>query len=252
MRDLNSITIKTGTSSVTNEYGIDEARVEGYTDQLAQLYPKYNLLVVSSGSIALGETVWKELMPSVECPDEQPLAMLGSAGIFRVWQRGFEEHRIPAGQLLVSHREIDDSKEGPMLKKVLRDSLQAGIVMIANENDAVSDVEIKKKSYGGDNDGLASRLARLVRSEYLLLLTDTDGVLDEHGEIVREVTRKNIAEVTLLARGPGSRGRGGMREKVKAAKKAANKGVHAIIARAGDDITEMLNGEKGTHFLPKS
>ena len=153
MRDLDSITLKTGTSSVTNACGLDEARVEGYTGQLAELYPKYDLLVVSSGSIALGETIWKELMPSMDYPGEQPLATLGSAGIFSVWQRGLERHGIPAGQLLVSHREIDDSKEGPMLKKVLQDSLQAGIVMIANENDAVSDIEIKKKSYGGDNDG---------------------------------------------------------------------------------------------------
>jgi glutamate 5-kinase len=252
MTNQEIIVVKYGSSSVTNEHGMDELRVEGYVEQLADLNESYGLIVVSSGSIAVGMTVWEAINPGQRYPEEQPLAMLGSAGSFSAWQDSFRRRNIPAGQLLVSHREIDDTREGPMLKRVLNYNLAAGIVTIANENDAVSDVEIKRKSYGGDNDGLASRLARFIQARYLFLMTDKEGVLDENDSLIREVTGDNIAAACLAAGGPNNKGRGGMYQKVKAAHSAARKGTDAFIGHADSDIKSMIDRKTGTRFVAKT
>lgn len=245
------LVVKYGTSSVTDGAGrMDVERIEGYVAQLAELHASNDLIVVSSGSIAMGKAFWDELNEGSDYPSEQPLAMLGSAGSFMVWQEAFQRHGIAAGQLPVSHREIDDPVEGTMLKRVLGWCIDARIVPVVNENDAVSDEEIKRLSYGGDNDGLASHIAITTGAHTLLLMTDKEGVLGADKELIPTVDEVNIAQVRLVARSSSGKGKGGMREKVKAAKNAADKGIQAFIGNADALIADILARRTGTYFMP--
>jgi len=248
-RDL--LVVKYGSSSVTNGVGMDEERVERYAGQLAELRREYDLILVSSGSVAVGRALWKSaLVTNGYSPSEQTLATIGSGRAFTVWQDALRAHGILAGQLLVTHHEIDDPEEGSMLQRVMRDNLTAGIVSLVNENDALNDEEIRVMSYGGDNDWLAAHIAIALGASKLCLLTDTEGLLDKQGAVVTVVSPRSREHVKELLQKPNNLGRGGMESKVGAAQKAADKGVTTYIGHADAPLEEILDGKRGTHFPP--
>jgi glutamate 5-kinase len=127
--------------------------------------------------------------------------------------------------------------------------LEAGVVPVINENDAVADDEIRF----GDNDRLAALVAHLVSADLLVLLTDAPGLLtadprlDSTASLIEEIVEVD-QELEALAGGSGSaRGSGGMASKLAAAKIAAWSGVRAVIAQAGRDgvLVGAVEGEPG-------
>jgi glutamate 5-kinase len=239
--------VKFGSATVAREsqVGIENQRLRGYALYLKELSEKFGLIMVSSGSIASGRARWYAKHKEDEPVSEQSLATLGNTAIHRDWASALDTHQMLAGHIEVTHHEIDDREEGKMLQKVLSDNLQAGIVSIVNENDALSDVEIKKMSYGGDNDGLASHIARLVGARHLLLLTDKDGVHDENNQIVEEINTESIewARRLVWEEGIKTDRKGGMKSKIEAAYAASQAGVEAHIGRAGANLLGMIHGE---------
>ena len=83
--------VKVGTSSVSNDLGMDQERVDVYTDRTLN-YHESGLIIVSSGSIAVGTSIWMEMFPDKPIPDEeQSLATMGSAGQFTAWQSAYKK-----------------------------------------------------------------------------------------------------------------------------------------------------------------
>lgn len=243
------IVVKYGSSSVSNGSGMDREKLKKYAADLAKANKKYQIVIVSSGSVAVGKSIWQKPAPG-ETADGRTLAMIGSAKSFVAWQEELGEHGLIAGQLLVTHREVDDPSEGPSLHQALATNLQHGIVTVANENDALSTTELAKLSYGGDNDGLAAHIAKRVRASALCLMTGTDGLLSK-GKPVRLVkanARSWAAAQGYVEEEFSPAGRGGMLSKVEAATVAAESGINAYIASADTDIEEVLAGKSGTHF----
>ena len=247
---------KFGSSIVTNDTGIDKFRIEGYAKQLAQLKKDReidNLVVVTSGAVVAGRVRYSEMHDYASSVDEQVLASLGSGAIYTAWGNAFEDQGILAGQLLVTHREID-SVEGDILAGALQKNADEGVVTVTNENDLLSDEELKKLAYGGDNDGLASHIAKRIRANTLLLLTDVGG-FKLNGEVQREISASE--RETLLSQCDGiGKGKKGMAGKVEAAIDAFQEpdGVRTVhIGHAGgfyeDMLSDIPDGRPGTRVV---
>lgn len=199
----------------------------------------YDVIVVSSGAVFCG----KVLGSGVE--DQNILATVGNPYIFSVWQKEFLDFGILSSQVLVTHREIDTPEERSRLKSFLVTSISEGVIPVINENDALSSEELKKLVYGGDNDGLAAEIAKLVGAKHLVLFTDTEGFKVED-EVQRDLSLAECRDLAGHARG-SSRG-GGMVTKLNAAcsfvEGDRNRSAH--IARAGASLSDVLSGSTGT------
>lgn len=260
--------VKYGSSCVAGSEGIDQERVDQYAGQIAEASGTYGIVVVSSGSIAVGRAMWEQAeaeaadflgddYEKAEPPGDQVLASMGSAPAVTAWQQALGRHRagdgrlIRAGQIQVTHHEVSDTKEGPMLMDTMIRCLDSNVVSVVNENDALSDEEIKKLRYGGDNDGLARHVAAILGAQKLCLLTaDAEGLLDEEDRVVDIVKQRDSNRALSLAGEAGENGRGGMRSKVQAAIAAAASGIRVHIANPDRPILDVLQRRHGTYFPP--
>lgn len=244
------VVVKYGSSSVTNHNGMDTERLKTYADHLARLKKAYDIIVVSSGSVKTGQAIWNRFgRPITE--SDQPYAMLGSAGVVTAWQAALGRHNIAAGQLLVTHKEMDtDTGE---LHSALEQNLRHDIVTIVNENDAVSVVELAKYKYGADNDGLAAHVVRLMGAEALFLMTDQRGVLRREKYIVSDVgaNEDEWDRVRSYVDDESTKRPSGMASKVEACIEVAKVGIQAYIGNAGVSFETIASpsNDQGTHFF---
>lgn len=240
------LVVKYGSESVTTAKGVSSRKLNEYARQLSKLSKQ--LVVVSSGAVSAGRGLSHDF--AQQKLDDHLLATIGSAPLVASWQAAFKSQRRLAGQLLVTHKEIADPVEGASLQITLKGNLAAGIVTILNENDALSDKELAKLVYGGDNDGLASHVATVLKAKTLVLMTNVDGLLDRDGGLVREVACTESAHSHALSCAGEINERGqGMPTKIQAAIKAAQAGVDVYIGNASENIERVLSGEIGTHFM---
>ncbi|MEO8862857.1 MAG: hypothetical protein ABI354_00840, partial [Candidatus Saccharimonadales bacterium] len=176
----------------------------------------------------------------------------GSAKSFTAWQNELLTRNIKSGQLLVTHRDFSDDESGPTVRQLLQDNINSGIVTVGNENDALSVEELALLEYGGENDGLAARVAQEVGATALFLLNDKGGVYDNHEQELGQVEESEWASILLMAQNRSARsekGTGGVFAKVTAAIAAASAGIDAYIDRAGTPVEQIIAGDTGTHFV---
>jgi glutamate 5-kinase len=249
MNDKEILVVKYGSASVTQDQMVNFERLEHYADSLAEQSEHYGIIVVSSGAIAVGRGLWyvhTEENHGAGFLSQQSLATVGSGAVFSGWQAALWRRGLLAGQIQVTHKEIEDPDEGGMLQRVLEDNLTAGVVSVINENDALSDIEIAKLKYGGDNDGLAAHIAKAVKASRMCLLTEVDGLLDSRSQLVRTVEQDKLDAYLAMAGGARSNGRGGMRSKFEAALTAAHSGIDSYIGHAAIRLQDVMDGQ-GTH-----
>ncbi len=241
------LVVKYGSSSVAGANGIDQVKVNQYATKLLAL-KEFKLVIVSSGSVVAGKKIAKQQGNS-GLTDTQ-YATLGTADSFFAWKQAFEKHGIMTAQLLVTHREINELGTGKHLLRTLVANLKSSIVTVINENDALSDEEMAHLSYGGDNDGLASRIAVALSCDRLMLLTDVSGILRADDSVFKIINPKQREYVdTLVINDVSKWGRGGAASKLTAAYFAADAGITSTISGADSDYQAVLLGEEGTTVL---
>jgi glutamate 5-kinase len=221
-------------------------------DQIAVLRKRaapVEVIVVSSGAIALGmRRLGLTARPS-ELPELQAAAAVGQSRLMQHWEHAFGVHDLAIGQVLVTHDDLSDRRRFLSARLTLRALLDRGVVPIVNENDTVATEEIKF----GDNDQLAALVCNLVSADALVILTDVEGVRDAAGvrmPIVRDIDRDAAPVAGGSTSGVGS---GGMASKVASARMVTRTGIPAIVApgREPDAIVRVLAGDDvGTLFVP--
>jgi len=236
------IVVKYGSSSVSGNSGIDRAKISKYARKIKDLSSDYKIAIVSSGAVVAGRAI----LGADNSADSTTHAMVGSATLVVAWQKAFAKHNINVGQILVTHNDIADKIEGNRLRTVIHDVLNEGIIPVINENDVLSDVELAKLLYGGDNDGLASKIAITIGAAELLLLTNVDGLLDSDGLVVKSIDSTSHETALLLTNGKSDSGRGGMSSKIEAAVAATKSGVRSHIGNASSDYKQLIAGKIGT------
>lgn len=219
-------------------------------DQVAELRRRnLEVVIVSSGAIALGLPRLRLAQRPTELPALQAAASVGQSRLMQYWEHAFGAHAIEIGQVLVTHDDLGDRRRFLSARMTLRALLDHGVVPIINENDTVATEEIKF----GDNDQLAALVCNLVSADALVILTDVEGVRDASGvrmPIVRDIDREAAPVAGGSTSGVGS---GGMASKVGSARVVTRTGVPAVVApgREPDVIVRALAGaDVGTLFVP--
>ena len=219
-------------------------------DQIVRLRARgVEVVVVSSGAIALGVRRLRLPERPTELPGLQAAAAVGQSRLMQMWEHAFGAHGVEIGQVLLTHDDLGDRRRFLSARLTLRALLDHGVVPVVNENDTVATEEIKF----GDNDQLAALICNLVGADALVILTDVEGVRDASGvrmPIVRDIEREAAPVAGASTSGVGS---GGMASKVGSARIVTRTGVPAVVApgRDPDSIERVLAGaDVGTLFVP--
>ena len=259
MKQALRIVIKIGSSLITNQgEGVDHAAITDWVRQIAVLRTRgKEVLLVSSGAIAEGmqRLGWKK-RPH-ELNQLQAAAAVGQMGLVQVYESAFREHGLHTAQILLTHDDLADRKRYLNARSTLTTLLGLNVIPIINENDTVVTDEIRF----GDNDTLGALVANLVDADWLVILTDQQGLFsadprkDRNATLLSEV-RAGDADLERMAVGAGSEiGRGGMLTKVLAAKRAALSGANTMIAygRESDVLLRLDKGERiGTRLVAET
>ena len=252
-----TIVLKYGSSSVTDENGIDMGRIKQYAQYVDALMDEHDVVIVSSGAVASGKAYWEQIHRNINAtePTKQTYAMMGSGRAFTAWQDALESYGRSAGQLLVTHRELDDIDEGSVVINSIKQSIASGVIPVCNENDALSIHELALLKYGGENDGLASHIARSIGAKALFLLNDTGGVKRNDYSEYETIKVSNwpvVQSMVNLRSQQSNQGTGGIAAKVEAAISAADAGITVYVGLANRDPRDLIAGKSGTHFVAKA
>ncbi|CAM5488849.1 Glutamate 5-kinase OS=Afipia felis OX=1035 GN=proB PE=3 SV=1 [Afipia felis] len=256
LNDFRRIVIKVGSSLL-----IDAARGEVKSDWLGALasdiaklhHAGKDVLVVSSGSIALGRSRLKLPSGSLKLEESQAAAAVGQIALARIWAKVLDHHGIGAGQILVTLQDTEERRRYLNARSTITKLLEWRAVPVINENDTVATSEIRY----GDNDRLAARVATMTSSDLLILLSDIDGLYtappgaNPNAKLI-PVVDSVTADIEAMAGAAESElSRGGMRTKIEAAKIATSAGTHMLIASGKIDhpLQAIIDGGKCTWFL---
>ena len=249
------IVIKVGTSTLTHATGkLNIRRVEKLCKVMSDLKNAgHELILVSSGAIAMGVGKMNLTRKPDDVPTKQALAAVGQCELMYVYDKLFSEYHHTVAQLLLTGSVVEDSQRHMNFQNTLFRLLQLGALPIVNENDTVATAEIAV----GDNDTLGAIVAVNVRAELLVLMSDIEGLYtadprkDPSAELIPEV-RELTPELLALAGDAGSAlGTGGMVTKLKAAGLCMAAGCDMIITNGQRprDLYRIAEGEPvGTRF----
>ncbi|MEG0765614.1 MAG: glutamate 5-kinase [Pseudoflavonifractor sp.] len=255
------IVIKVGTSTLTHETGrLNLHNMDLLARTLSDLEGMgHEVVLVSSGAIGVGTTKLGLQSRPTELKMKQAAAAVGQCAIMHLYDKLFGEYNRVVAQILLTGEDVDAPLRAEHLQNTFEALLELGIIPVVNENDSVSSAEIEtgKCKVLGDNDTLSAIVARLVRADLLVLLSDIDGLYDAdpHENPSAKLIR-HVAEITpalkAMAGGAGTwRGTGGMATKLSAAEIALSAGVEMVITN-GDKIENLYGivaGEDiGTRF----
>jgi glutamate 5-kinase len=211
-----------------------------------------DILVVSSGAIALGRAVLKLPAGPLKLEDSQAAAAVGQIELARSWSEALGAHALTAGQVLVTWGDTEERRRYLNARETIDKLLQWRAVPVINENDTVATSEIRY----GDNDRLAARVATMVSADLLVLLSDIDGLYDkppgQGGEKLVPLVARITPEIEAMAGVSGSElSRGGMLTKIEAGKIATSAGTHMVIAsgRVENPLDAIAKGAACTWFL---
>src|SRR6201984_3541161 len=189
------------------------------------------LLVVSSGSIALGRGRLKLPRGPLKLEESQAAAAVGQIALARIWSEVLGAHGIGAGQILVTLQDTEERRRYLNARSTIGKLLEWRAIPVINENDTVATNEIRY----GDNDRLAARVATMASADLLVLLSDIDGLYDSppgsnpNAKLI-PVVETVTSEIEAMAGAAGSElSRGGMRTKIEAGKIATPGGTHMLI-----------------------
>lgn len=215
-----------------------------------------DVLVVSSGAIALGRSVLGVPAGALKLEESQAAAAVGQIALARAWSEGLAGHAFVAGQILLTLGDTEERRRYLNARATIDQLLRLGAIPIINENDTVATSEIRY----GDNDRLAARVATMVGADLLILLSDIDGLytapphLDPNAEFLPQVPAITPEIEAMAGDAASELSRGGMRTKIDAGKIATGAGCAMIIAsgKVEHPLRAVDNGARFSWFAPSA
>ena len=252
------IVVKVGTSTLAHSTGRMNIRhVEDLVKVLSDLKNAgHEMILVSSGAIGMG--VGKLNLPGKpsDMPTKQAAAAVGQCELMYTYDRLFLQYNHTVAQILLTGEDVDHTERRENFENTMERLLELGSLPIINENDTVATAEIKV----GDNDTLGAIVARCVKADLLVLLSDIEGLYtadprkDPSAKLI-PVVEEVTPEIEALAGGVGSGlATGGMATKLRAAKMVAQVGCDMIITNGEhpEVLYDIAEGKAvGTRFIGK-
>ena len=238
-KDKKRVVVKVGTSTLTHKTGrLNIRRVEALVKTLADLQNAgKQIILVTSGAIGLGVAKLGMAERPSDTPSKQACAAVGQCELMYMYDKQFSDYNLTVAQLLLTkYILLEDRRRN--VENSLRKLLDMGVIPIVNENDTVAIDELELEV--GENDSLAAIVAEIAKAELLVILSDIDGLYDSDPRTNPDAKLIPVVEqidehIVEMAGGAGtSRGTGGMKTKINAAKIANDAGIDMVI----------MNGEK--------
>jgi len=240
------LVIKFGTASITLPSGEPDVRIiSEIARQVSEIHSQYRIIIVSSGAVGAGKAYIHDYKGTMT--QRKAAASVGNPLLVGLYASYFVPNKIYIAQSLCERQHFANRNKFLQLKETFEELWSNGIIPIVNENDVVSDRELKFS----DNDELATLLAVGFGAESLMFCTSVGGLLDEEGKILRNVS--NVNEVFKFVRTDKSfLGLGGMASKLTFAKLASRMAIRVVIfgMNQENELLNALKGEAGTLITP--
>ena len=262
LKDKKRIVVKIGSSSLMHsETGkLDLLKIERLVRALVDIKNSgKEVILVSSGAIAVGKTAIGLHERPDELPVKQACAAIGQAKLMMVYQKLFAEYGTIAAQVLLTKYTMLNPVTRTNAENTFKELLHIGAIPVVNENDTVSTYEIEQVQSFGDNDKLSALVASITEADLLILLSDIDGLYTDDPNKNPDAKFINVVDKIdeqLMNMGKNSSGSsvgtGGMSAKLVAAQIATYSGTDMVITNGNDvtNISRIINGENtGTLFL---
>ena len=248
------LVVKVGSALLTGSDGrLNRDWLGGLLDDIRQLGGgDRQLLVVSSGAVALGCRALGLERGKARLDEQQAAAAVGQVRLAHAWQEGLEARGLSCAQILLTPDDTERRRRFLNARATLEKLLDLGAVPVINENDSVATDELRY----GDNDRLAARVAQLVMADGLVLLSDVDGLytadprIDPGARHVAEVSAVDPDTLAMAGDSLSAEGSGGMRTKLAAARIASRAGCETWIAsgRVERPLSALMDGARCTRI----
>lgn len=237
------LVIKFGTASITTEANdLDERVIAGIAKQVAEIHSEYHIVLVSSGAVAAGKSYIHNYKQKLI--EKKAAAAVGNTLLLNKYSQFFAPYGIHIAQSLCERNHFSNRNQFLQLKKTYEKLWENNIIPIANENDVVSNLELKFS----DNDELATLIAVGFNASLLLFSTSVPGVLDQNNDIIRELDTSHRDVLQLANKEKSASGLGGMTSKLTFTRLANQMGIKTIIfgIRTENGILKAIKEETGT------
>tara|TARA_Y100001960_G_C14716675_1_gene849993 strand:+ start:593 stop:1735 length:1143 start_codon:yes stop_codon:yes gene_type:complete len=253
------IVIKIGSSLLVNpdDGKLKRSWLESLAEDIVALKKRgQDVLIVSSGSIALGRRQLKLQETVLKLEVSQAAAAVGQIRLAHAYQEVLAHHEITTAQILLTSADTEARRRYLNARSTITALLRLGAVPVINENDTVTTEEIRF----GDNDRLGARVAEMISADYYVLLSDVAGLFtadprnDSSAELIHEVREITPAIEALAGKAASNDARGGMITKVEAARIAVSAGCNVLIVDGtiSHPLKAIEAGGQGTWFIPRA
>lgn len=252
------VVVKVGSALLVGAGGAADAHwLHAFAADVARMRARgQQVLVVSSGAVALGRRRLGVLKRALTMPEKQAAAAAGQSALMRAWEEAFEPHGLTAAQVLLTRDDTEVRRRWLNARATVETLLALGVVPVVNENDTVVTEEIRY----GDNDRLAARVAQMIGADVLVLLSDVDGLYtadprrDPAAQHIAQVPRLT-PEIEAMAGGANTGagvGTGGMATKLQAARIASAAGCATVVTlgHRPSPLAALEAGERATVIAP--
>jgi glutamate 5-kinase len=255
IRAARRLVVKIGSALLVGKAGLKTPWLTALAEDVAAAKARgADVILVSSGSIALGRRVLGLPDGALPLEQSQAAAAVGQIRLARAYEEALAPHGIKTGQILVTLEDTEDRRRYLNSRATLETLLSLGVVPIVNENDTVATDEIRF----GDNDRLAAQIAVTAGADQLVLLSDVDGFYSANPKLDPAARRFDVVhaitpEIEAMAGDPVSGlSKGGMKTKLMAAKTAVAGGCAMAIMEgsAFRPLKALENGASRTWFVP--
>lgn len=249
---MKRLLVKFGTQSLADATGkLDQASFDEIVRQLSTLMSGgWQVAIVTSGAIQAGREESESLGLNCRNWHKKDFAAAGSCRLMQMWAEAFRRHRRCVGQILVTHANLRNRGERRSIGQAIKNYMAVGAVPILNENDVVSDREIRSMERQiSENDQLTCLLCPVVKPDVVISVTSIGGVFDsfpitQRSRVFRELDTKNLPAEVLNSHGKTEAGSGGMRRKILELAKCCKKGRRVgIISWHDNGIIRFASGE---------
>ncbi|MDE7295338.1 MAG: glutamate 5-kinase [Oscillospiraceae bacterium] len=251
------VVVKVGTSTLTHKTGrLNIRRMEKLVKVLADIQNSgKEIILVSSGSVALGMSKMNLLQKPKETTMKQACAAVGQCELMYMYDKLFGEYNLTVAQILLTKYTLDTPRKNNV-ENTFRKLIECNIIPVVNENDTVAIDELELEF--GENDSLAAYVGIFCGADMLVILSDIDGLFDSNPKDnpdakIIPIVDKIDDNIRSLAGGAGSSlGSGGMITKINAAQIAMNAGIDMAILNGRNPavLYDLFDGKQpGTIFL---
>jgi glutamate 5-kinase len=243
------IVVKFGTASITKANGEpDEEIIAEIARQVAILHATHRVVIVSSGAVGAGKHFIQNY--AGELSQRKAAAAVGNPLLLALYAKYFTPYGIQVAQSLCERQHFARREQFLQLKETYQELWNSNIIPIANENDVVSNRELKFS----DNDELATLIAVGFEASALMICTASGGLLDKNKKIVPLIEDIDDQILSLVDSSKSSLGTGGMASKLTFTKLANKMGIKVVIfgMKTEDSLLRSFESQCGSTFLPQT